>query len=67
MQMNFLIYSIFEGRQPHTRPRSTHIDVGEDDTVFEEAQVIFEKIKESSIDIILSRVPGLQMKHCLHC
>ena len=40
---------------------------GEDDTVFEEAQVIFEKIKESSIDIILSRVPGLQMKHCLHC
>ena len=46
---------------------STHIDFGEDDTVFEEAQVIFEKIKESSIDIILSRVPGLQMKHCLHC
>ena len=65
--MIFLIFSIFEGWQPHTRPRSTHIDVGEDDTVFEEAQVIFEKIKESSIDIILSRVPGLQMKHCLHC
>ena len=46
---------------------NTHIDFGEDDTVFEEAQVIFEKIKESSIDIILSRVPGLQMKHCLQC
>ena len=34
---------------------STHVDGGEDDTVFEEAQVLFEKIMGSSIDIILSK------------
>ena len=44
---------------------STHIDFGEDDTVFEEAQVLFEKIMGSSIDIILSRVQGHPMKRCL--
>ena len=41
------------------------MDSGEDDTVFEEAQVLFEKIMGSSIDIILSRVPGHPMKRCL--
>ena len=44
---------------------STHVDGGEDDTVFEEAQVLFEKIMGSSIDIILSRVPGHPMRRCL--